>query len=267
MKSKILIGSLCILVIFGLFLMAGGKPNNFQENKNQSTLALKISSDKPTYIQGEIVKLNFDVLNESDVSISLPFRPDVSTGYLGIWISFSGERFNRYNNTSWGGREGKGVVIEPGQSFKSEASVLWNSKPDISRLNEQTLRNSKEGAIFSAYAFSRPGTYSVKAILSMPNKNQPAIESAPIQITVVEPVNDDLGIWQLIKEDQEIAYFIQTGDFLSANDAEREKNVMKIEQISVDQGDGILANQLNQSLEKFRINEAKKIETLQRIKQ
>lgn len=237
-----------------------------KQSENGSTLTLKIGSDKQTYVQGEFVKLNFEVLNETDKPIPLAYSPDVSTGYLHVWIAFDGQRYNRYNNTSWGRMESGGRTIQPGQTFKSDATVLWNSKPDTSRLNIDSITNSNEGAILNYYAFPDVGNYFIKAILTMPDGTRTKIESQPIQIVINEPMGDDLKVWNSIKDNGEIAYFIQQSDFLTAEDDERQKLTKEIEQIAAGYPNSILGGQLNQSLEKFKANEVRRKEMLEKAK-
>lgn len=40
------------------------------------------------------------------------------------------------HNTSWGLDEKRGLTLQPGQSYISEATELWNSKPQIPRQGE-----------------------------------------------------------------------------------------------------------------------------------
>ena len=195
MKNKILYSFVGVLVAFALITIWSQGVNAFKQLKNDLPLRLEVSSEKQTYVTGEMVKLNFELTNEGDKAIRLPYRPDVSTGYLDVWIAFDGQEFNRYNNTTWGRMERSGPTLQPGQSFKSQAAVLWNSKPDISHLRPDVAK----GKIMTDYAFPKAGVYLVKAIASIPDANSDAIlakiESEPIQIVVNEPVGDDLKVW------------------------------------------------------------------------
>jgi hypothetical protein len=267
MKSKFFLFSLIgFLTIVTLLVFWGKRISAVKQSENSSTLKLRLYSDKPIYNQGEFVKLSFEVINETAKPIPLAYSPDVATGYLSVWIAFGEQRFNRYNNTSWGRMESGGITLQPGQAYKSEATVLYNSKPDISRLNVDSIKKSEDGAILSYYAFPDVGNYSIKAILVMPDETRTKIESEPIQIIVNEPVGDDLSVWNMIKDSGEIAYFIQKGDFSTANDEEREKLAKEVEQIVVDYPSSALARQLSQNLEKFKANEARRKEMLQQVR-
>lgn len=158
--------------------------------------------------------------------------------------------------------EHSGPTLQPGQSFKSEATVLWNSKPDISHLRPDVAK----GKIMTDYAFPKAGVYLVKAIASIPDANSDAvsakIESEPIEIVVNEPVGDDLKVWNQIKDSGDIAFFIQTGSFLTSQN-EVEKNMAEqVKQITQNYRNSFLSGQMQQKLENFKTNEQRKKETL-----
>jgi len=178
-------------------------------------------------------------------------------GYFQVWIAPERKSFDRYKNTSWGLLESGGVTIAPGAAYTDSATIMWNAKPQILRPNE--------GLILTDYAFPATGGYKVKAVVSLPGTEN-KLESPPIQIVIDEPIGDDLKVWNLIKDNGEIAYFIQNGGVLTSKDDEREKLVKQIEQIVADYPGSILVGQLNQSLEKFRANEIRRKEILEKAK-
>lgn len=100
MKNRILFGFVGVLVGFALIVIWSQGVNAFKQLKNDLPLRLEVNSEKQTYITGEMVKLNFELTNEGSKAIRLPYRPDVSTGYLDVWIASDGREFNRYNNTT-----------------------------------------------------------------------------------------------------------------------------------------------------------------------
>jgi hypothetical protein len=267
MKKKILFIYVSLLIVFASIIIWVNGAGAIKQTEANLPLSLKVSADKQFYLQGEAVKLKFEISNLTEKPFRMPYRPDVSTGYLKVWIAFDGQRFNRYNNTSWGLTEGGGTTIQPDQSIISEATVLWNHKPDVSRLNLEAIKNSTEGVILNHYAFPEVGTYSIKAVLTVPGETRVTIESEPIQIVISEPVNDDLTVWNLIKDDRDIAYFIQQNDFLPSKDEERDILLKKVEQIAADYPNSFLAGQIRQSLELFRIKDAKRKETQEKSRQ
>ncbi len=248
MKSKILFSFLGISVLFVLIVVWANGVNADNQSDDDPVIILKVSSDKQSYIQGEIVKINFEIFNETDKAI---YASDVSNGYLNVWIAFNGQKFHRYNNTSWGRSEGGGKRIKPGESFKSQATVMWNSKPQIPP--------SIDGNISTDYAFPEAGVYLVKAVLFVPSDTLPTtltnIESEPIQIVVNKSVGDDLAVWNKIKDSDDIANFMHRGSFFGADSEKNLKIFKEIETIVQNYPNSLLVSQLKPNLEKFYTNE------------
>lgn len=248
MKSKILFSFLGVVVLFVLIMAWNTASVNADKNsENDSVISLNVSSDKQSYIQGEIVTLTFEAINETDKAVSVS---DVSDGYLNVWIAVSGQKFYRYNNTSWGRSESGGKIVQPGQSYKSQATVMWNSKPQIPP--------SVDGNILTDYAFPEPGVYLVKAVLSIPSNTSETltkIESKPIQITINKPVGEDSEVWNKIKDNGDIANFMHRGSFFGADSEENLKIFKEMETIVENYPNSLLANQLKPHLEKFHTNE------------
>jgi len=265
MKNKILFSCLGTLVIATLITVWVRGVDAINQSETDSALTLKVSSDKQTYVLGEAVKLNFEVLNETDKAIALPYSPDVSTGYLNVWIASSNQEFKQYSNTSWGRKEYSGPTLQPEQSFKSQATILWNNKPETSHLNPDAAKRAAEGRIMADYAFPTAGVYLIKAVLWFPEIKL-KVESKPIQIVVNEPVGDELEVWNKIKDNGKIAYFIQKGDFPTAKDEERGKLLKEVEQIVQIYPNSFLVSQINQSLEKFRVNEERRKKFMEKLK-
>ena len=263
MKNKIFFSILGISLILVLVAVWSKSIDTVKGSEGSSPFALKVSSEKQAYVLGETVKLNFDLINEGDKPIHLLYSPDVSTGYLKVLIASDGQEFNEYNNPTWGRNEKGGPNLQPGQVFTSQADVLWNSKPQISR--------RVKGRILTDYAFPQAGVYLIKAVVSIPAKSSSdkltRIESEPIQITINEPVGDDLEVWNLIKDKGDIAYFLQQGETPTFQDEKAEKLLREVEQISQKYPNSLLANKLRSRLEKFRIDEEKRKEWLEKAKQ
>ncbi len=264
MKNKILFSFLGVVIVSALVAVWIRDVNAVKQSENDSVLTLKISSDKQTYTLGEAVKLTFKVINESDKAVRLSFRPHVLTGYLKVWISADGQEYNRYSgNSNWGLEEGGGITLQAGKAYESQATVLWNHKIDVARLTPEAAK----GTITSHYAFPTKGPYFIKAVLSIPEtENSRKIESEPIQVVVEEPVGDDLEVWNSIKDNREIAYFLHNGYFLTYKDEEKEKLVEKIKQIAQRYPRSFLGGQLQQNLEKFRVEEKIRKESLEKAR-
>lgn len=86
-------------------------------------------------------------------------------------------------------------------------AVLYNHRFETRHLNEQAAKPIIEKYVDTEYAFPKPGTYYIKAIMSLGSKNE--IESKPIALHVNEPYTiDDIEVWKVLKSDPEYGYFI-----------------------------------------------------------
>lgn len=260
MRIKNFAALLCVFVVMISIVIWSSQVRAIDE-VSELPLTLKVISEKENYLLGEMVKLRFDLTNKGYDPISLP-SPNVMTGYLKVWIAFNGQEFNLYNNSSWGLVEGMSVTIKPSGTTASDATILWNNKPQIPR--------SGEGKILTDYAFPKSGIYQVKAIFVFPNKDSPdtlsKIESEPIKITINDPVGDDLNVWNRIKNIGGIAYFIQQADTLTYHDEKAERLIDEVEQIVQEFPNSFLANQMKQQLEKFRVDDERRTQKLEKAK-
>lgn len=227
-----------------------------------SLLTLELRSDKLIYTLGEPVDLTFRLTNISENKLRLKQRPDVQMGYLSVWIAANdSSAYKPYRNTSWGLREGGGITIEPGEFFESTARVLRNSKPDLTRLNPDIAHQR----ITTDFAFPAEGVYYVKAILSVPGENT-KIESAPIQLTFTTPTNDDLLVWNQIKDSSEIAFFLEQSDFVTSDKIKRERILQTIDELARKYPGALLVKQLTTCRESFDAKEMKRKAMLEKAR-
>lgn len=230
----------------------------------ENGLILKLNASKQNYIKGEMVSLNIKVTNTSSSDISLR-GANVESGYVKIFVSPVNQEFRQYIS---GGVRTKAAefVIRGGETLESQATILWNSKPDIKNLSDSAVKIYEDNQLMTNYAFPNTGIYFIKAVLIIPGEPQTRIESEPIKIVVDEPVADDLKVWNLIKDKGEIAYFIQQNEIRLYKPEEREKLLNEIEQIVADNPNSLLVGRIKQNVEKFRIDEEKRKEMLEKAR-
>ena len=252
---------LCSLV---LLLGISGAKTFGSANLDEQNLGVRISPLKNSYVQGEVVALDVEISNNGQSDVFLK-GSNVESGFVKIFIAGEDQKFKQYSHSAWI-RDRRGDFIKPGQTIKSQATLLWNFKPQVSHLNEDAARNASEGLILTDYAFNKPGTYVVKAVLIIPGETQIRIESEPVQIVIEAPTGEDLKVWNLIKDNGEIAYFIQEGAVRSPKPEEQEKVQKEIEQLTSSYPNGLLASQIRQSLDKFRVSDAKRKEFMEKRK-
>lgn len=265
MRGKIIISSIIFITFF--VTLKGVISTIGKNNSQDKDLSLEIIPAKNFFSLGELVKLKFKFTNESSESVRLGNYLDAKYGYLKILISQDGINYKEYSHANWGTADIKRgyISLKPGESVETSVKILWNYVPNVANIS----RISKKQLITN-YAFPTKGNYFVKAIsqIQLSNKIE-KIESEPVQITLEKPVGDDLEVWNKIKDNGEIAYFIQEGDLRipSYKTEERENLRQEIEQIIIDHPNSFYAESLRQSLEKFQSVEAKRKEYSEKIKQ
>lgn len=239
-----------------------GFTNNEVKAQN-FTLTGKVN--KETYILGEPIKIGFEFTNEAETPILIP-SGGVEVGSLKIFITNKESEYKRYVGAGWGRKLGFPITLEPRKSHKyQEFVILWSNKPDVSGLSEYAAKRVLEGKITTDYAFPKLGVYFIKG-LSYVGENATPIESEPIQIVINEPVGDDLKVWEQIKGNREIALLMQTGEFDTNKEEEKTQLISKVEQILEQYPNSIYSSYLRPNLEKFKTNEARRKEMLEKAK-
>lgn len=266
MKNKILYTFLAFATLVTLCSFVIERASKVGAFNNSQNLKLDLSSSKKDYVQGEIVELSVNLINESSQPVKVGLTPTVENGFLHIWIADSNQEFKEYRNSGWGLRESGKGILKAGESFKSEATILWNAKPQTSHLNEDAAKRATEGKISTDYAFPKAGIYSIKSVATIAGDSPMKIESEPIQIVINEPIGDDLKVWNQIKDNGDIAYFIQQGGTPTYQDEKTEKLLKEVEQIAEKYPNSNLAGQMKQKLEKFRTDEEKRKEMLEKAR-
>lgn len=228
--------------------------NNPQNDLYQSRL--EISTDKPHYLPGEPVAVRFRVINNTGGDISLYKGSTVGHGYLQVFIASGGGPFKQYIGPRWGlddsiTKEPR-MTLKRGKEFQTEASILWNHAPEVSHLNEEAAERASEGRIRTHYALPEPGIYSLKAKLFDPGTRS-FVESEPVQINVQTPAGAELTLWNLIKGDEALAYFIQTGSTKYRYDDKKTKQLIDfVEGLLSSYPDSHYSAAINRSLTKYR---------------
>lgn len=224
-----------------------------------SRLTVRVTTEKPDYIHGEAVNLQIEVVNETNETINFPpcaLRPEL--GSLKVLVAQGNNSFKEYRGPGWGIKDKwcSDSPLAPGQSFKNQVTVLWNSKIPTLHLNEDAAKRASEGKITTDYAMPKAGTYLIKAIFGYLGNNRPKLESSPMQIVVNEPVGEDLKVWNKIKSNGELAYFLQQSMFLTSKDEERKILLTTLEEIAQRYPNSLYGKQIRQKLVEYQQKEA-----------
>ncbi|MGI8640247.1 MAG: hypothetical protein ACR2MG_09825 [Pyrinomonadaceae bacterium] len=262
-----------IFFVVGVIFFLGLASISYMQNSKEHFLEITVKPSKDVYLLGEVVPLDILVKNKGAKSTKIFGGLATQDGSFSVSISRNNKTFKKYNYTNWGRADTKRKPIEldSGESVSNLVTVFWNNKPKISdSLAPNAIKQATEGKILTDYAFPESGDYYVKVSYFMYFTAEPILlESEPIKITIEKPVGENLEVWNKIKDNGEIAYFIQEGDFHipSYKTEEREKLKQEIEQIINQYPNSFYAESLQQSLEKFQAVEAKRQESLQKLKQ
>lgn len=268
MKHKKLIavlsGGLLLSVFAGLILarhIAG----------SSQSLELQVKSDKTSYKAGEVVNLTFALVNNSSKEMVVNDCFGTASGLLKVMVAKNGESFLKYNHPSWGTSDADcRNTLKPSGKFQAMTRIFWNWKPKLEGLNEDVAKAAGEGKILTDYVFPEPGTYLIKAsyYVSIGEQTAPTrMESEPIQITIEEPVGEDLEVWKKIRGRGEIGYFIQEGEIRAANPEAAAKLKQELAEIASQYANSTLAKQIERSLQWHEAKDAKRKSVRQKMKQ
>lgn len=257
-----------VLVIFATLLLSvfWVIVGSTQTKTTNTDLSFKVKTNKETFILGEPITAEFEISNKGENSFQI-HAEGVETGFLKVFIASQDSEYKQYFGYGWGLIMGRMFHLAPGASHRyKEATILWNGKVDVSGLNERAAKEKLKGKITTEYALPKPGIYFVKGV-SYVGENATLIESEPTQITINEPIGEDLKVWNQIKGNSEIALLMQAGEFSKSKDEEKEKIVREVEQLIVQYPNSIYSSYLKPNLEKYKANEERRIEFMKKSKQ
>lgn len=252
-NNKILVTSFGMFCLLALASFGFGYLNV----NSTSNIEIALSSSKTTYLLGEPIPILIEVNNLSEEEVVLTNTLDPIYGSLKFYVSSKDKSVEyQYMNPKSGILDVSGFIkIKPDENQSNSIQVLARLK-------------SYDQA---EYVFSSAGNYDLQVSyqIQMIGQTKPIeIKSNPVKITIQEPVGENLEVWNKIKNDGNFAYFIQEGDvYIPYRTEEREKFLNKVEQIINQFPNSFYAESLRQSLTKFRADEAKRQEAMEKLKQ
>lgn len=245
--------------------------SSFASSKGELKLILR--PEKPSFILGEVVKFNFELKNNGKKDLVILNSPSPMGGYLSVWVSKDGKTFEKYDHTRWGIKDsGQITTLRPNESVLNDAMLFWNNKPKFSNsIAPDVLERAAEGKIKTDFVFPVAGTYYIKAGYSVHLSNETEalrIESSPVKIYISEPTGKDLEVWNKIKDNGDIAYFIQEGEMPISSYKTEQRNRLRreIEQIIEHYPDSLIVTQMEKSMQSLRTTEEKIKAATERLK-
>ena len=187
--------------------------NHAGAQTNGEGLWLSVAPEKSDYFPGEIVNLKFTIGNNAGTAVALD-APDVESGRLRVFISEDGKTYREYLGPNWGLKDSPSksrLELKPGDEFQTSATLLFNVRVATWHLNELYAQDIRNQRIETDYALTRAGRYYLKAVLEFPNDKN-AMESAPAELVISEPVLEDGLAWEILRGHPGSAYFLHAGE-------------------------------------------------------
>lgn len=202
--------------LFGIFIVLMFVPSLAQSkgrlDAGETFAGVEISTRKQEFMLGEPVKIEIRFVTRRSPDAAV--RDYTSTGRFAVFIANLSGEFLRYRFDGW---KTSGKYNGQGPSLYSSDTILFNSKPVTYHLSDYGRREAEKGLILTDYAFPRPGNYRIKASLgftrlSERNTSRKTLESNEVEIKVKTPEGDDRRVWEIMKVDTRIGYFMMEGE-------------------------------------------------------
>ncbi len=251
-------------IVFGVFCVAFLAAYPDRVETASKVVSLKVSSDRTNYKLGEIIEIETRITNNSSKTIEVGGD---SKSWATVKIADGqGKDYKIYvappdkNSITLDGIN-FGVFIRPYKTYSRKQTILWNYKPDVAHLSSDASKSYTDGRILTEYAFPVSGKYFVKLFSHIElNGISVDYDSQPLEINVSEPTGIDADIWNEIKSNADIGYFMQEADLVRGRyykQAERDEFQLTIQNLISENPKGIYAEKLQRSLHVFRLEEMK----------
>lgn len=167
------------------------------------SLNLSVESEKPWITLESPLTLKIRLTNPTQRDITAWPILDPGHGAIQVYISRNGEEFKRYNGPGWGTKEQSiGVAqISPGESMSCEITLLFNNAIE-----------GRDDLLESSVPIDEAGAYQIRVELYDTDFRR-KIAAPVIGIPIGFPMGEaEQALWQIVKDDKDLAYFVQTGD-------------------------------------------------------
>jgi hypothetical protein len=176
-----------------MLLLSPASPANAQ-----TALQAHLESTQTEWVLGVPVEFTVSVRNISNRTVRTRLTLYPEDGYLSFLISEDGSNFHRYTGSyNWGETIDMipGLVtLKPGQAEQAAFSVLWDLPIGPARHHPM-----------KGFAFLHPGTYFVEVRILVCDVGD--LTSNVVRIVVLEPHGEDVGVWEALKADKELALY------------------------------------------------------------
>ena len=175
-------------------------------------LSVEVQPSSKDYVLGELVRLRIRITNRSDQPIVLSQRPSVDAGDIRVLVA-ERDGFRKYIGPQWGIQDvatAAAIELAPEEYVETQATLLYHHRVETKHLSASYAQQINRDYIDSDYAFTTPGTYRIKVVFSG-GESFGSVESEPVSISVREPKGGALKVWNALKRDARLGYFLQAG--------------------------------------------------------
>lgn len=239
----------CILI---LFVVISSLPQAREAASGDGkTGSLQITTSKAEYMLGEPVRLDWKFTVQPGLDGKIDFE---STAFAGgafkVFIARDREEFLQYKFSGWVSDH---KVFAGEKRFASAETIFFNQKPETGHLSDYGRREAEKGMILTDYAFPEPGTYRIKAVWSfnhLTNKEiiPERVESNEISFRIVKPEGDDLKVWEVLKADPRIGYFMTAGSAPYRVPSIQDSLLVEIDKVVADYPNSYLSGMLREKV-------------------
>lgn len=208
------------------------------------SIDLKLQSTRANYALGEIVELEL-VVRDLGTTATPVQPPNPYFGNVQLFISGDGAHYREYTGPRWGSVHARqqARTLAPGEELRLALSVLYNHRMPVEDLRPMHADAIRERNLDPGFAFMEPGRYWAKAVIGSLGQK---FESAPLQLDMHEPVGADARVWQRVKYDASMAYFLHTGQIKFRPGSARERQfITALKSLSEGDAQSTLIQQFN----------------------
>jgi hypothetical protein len=255
--------------VFGgliLFVTLSSLPQSRgQSNDSEASAELRISTTKSEYLLGEPVRLERLLVKIGDPD-RVGFPDGDLRGSLRVFIAKGDDEFRQYE---WGGYFPDREYTDGPGRLKVFRTIFFNKKPVTYHLSDYGRRIAEKGMILTDYAFPEPGDYRIKATRGYAVRrgtdryaSSAVAASNEITIRIKEPEGDDLRVWQIMKADTRIGFFMTDGEAptgypwtsgdIHDRSLQTERVLQEVDRITSDYPDSYLAGLLKVKAQEHR---------------
>ena len=208
------------------------------------SIELQLQSARQSYALGEIVELEL-VLRDVGLNATPVQTPDPRFGNLQLFISSDGTHYREYTGPRWGSVHARqqARTLAPGEELRLAIPVLYNQRMPVVDLRPMYGEAIRERRLDPGFAFTQPGRYWAKAVIRSLGRT---FESAPLGLDLHLPVGADAGVWQRVRFDPSMAYFLHTGQVKFRPGSSRERQfISALKSLSAGDPQSLLVQQFH----------------------